>query len=178
MTQQVEFTINGKHVVVSADDANMLLVDYLHENQGLTGTKFCCGIGVCRACTVAVRRTPTAILDVLLSCSTPVAQLQGMAVFTIEGLAKTDHQQLQLHPLQQAFLKHFSFQCGYCTSGFLMASFALLDRLQKAPVDKSQVDAFIESALGDHVCRCTGYVRYYQAVKSTILDVVYPTKQG
>jgi aerobic-type carbon monoxide dehydrogenase small subunit (CoxS/CutS family) len=75
-----------------------------------------------------------------------------------------------LSPVQQAFLDHFSFQCGYCTPGFVNAATVLLERLAKSPVAASEVEATISEALDPHLCRCTGYVRYYQAVKALVLD--------
>lgn len=164
MTGSVAFSVNGRPVQVGGADLDLPLVDYLHDELDVTGTKFCCGIGVCRACTVAVRRTQEAPLEVLLACSTPVSQLDGMALHTVEGLADGD----DLHPLQHAVLTHFAFQCGYCTPGFLMAAWVLLDRLRRSPIPARELDAAIERALGQHICRCSGYVRYYQAVRAVI----------
>ena len=74
-----------------------------------------------------------------------------------------------LYPLQQAFLTEFAFQCGYCTPGFLMAASVLLDQLRRAPVARDQVDAAIMAAIGHNVCRCTGYFRYFSAVRKVVL---------
>ena len=81
----IEFTVNGQWVTAPANLSSLPLVDFLQEELGLTGTKFGCGIGVCRACTVAVRRRAEAPLEVLLACSTPLAEVAGLKVFTIEG---------------------------------------------------------------------------------------------
>ena len=161
----IHFSVNGKPVVASSHDADLPLVDYLQEDLDLTGTKFCCGIGVCRACTVSVRRQPGAPLEPMIACSTPLSSLEGVEVHTIEGVEKNG----TLHPIQQAFLDHFSFQCGYCTSGFLMASITLWDRLLNNPIPRSDLDRVVNDALKDHICRCTGYIRYYDAVKDAIL---------
>lgn len=164
----VQFYVNGKVATAQADDADMALVDYLHERKNLTGTKFCCGIGVCRACTVGVRNQQYAPLEKTLSCSTPLSAINGMHVYTVESLAD----QHQLAPLQEAFLKHFSFQCGYCTSGFLMAATALLEHLAITRIQESELDAIIEQWVGGNICRCTGYIRYIDAIREVALPVV------
>ena len=80
MSDPVRMVVNGQPVEAAADDADMNLIDFLHERQDLTGTKLCCGIGVCRACTVGVRNTPDAPMEKTLSCSTPVSAMAGMHV--------------------------------------------------------------------------------------------------
>lgn len=162
----LELTINGEKVRQPDIDGDLKLVDLLRWELGLTGTKFCCGIAVCRVCTVAVQRVPGAHLEAMRSCMTPVSYLQGQRITTVEGL----EQDGELHPLQKAFLENFSFQCGYSAPGFLMASYCLLDRLQRSPVAKEDVDAAIEGAVGQHICRCTGYVRYHRAIRQVILS--------
>ncbi len=162
----IEFTVNGQWVTAPANLSSLPLVDFLQEELGLTGTKFGCGIGVCRACTVAVRRRAEAPLEVLLACSTPLAEVAGLKVFTIEGVAQGG----KLHPLQTAILEEFAFQCGYCTPGFVMAAFELWDRLESSPVPLPALDEMIHAALGAHVCRCTGYLKYYAAVRKAILN--------
>ena len=161
----VTIRINGRPVQREVP-ADLALIDLLQEDLGLTGTKLCCGIGVCRACTVAVAQQPGALPQPLLACSTPAALLDGQEVTTVEGLAEPG----QLSRLQQAFLDHFAFQCGYCTSGFLMAATMLLQRLRAAPVARERLDAAIADACGAHVCRCTGYERYYAAIRSVVLS--------
>lgn len=167
----VQFYVNGKVATAQADDADMALVDYLHERKNLTGTKFCCGIGVCRACTVGVRNQQDAPLEKTLSCSTPLSAINGMHVYTVESLAD----QHQLAPLQEAFLKHFSFQCGYCTSGFLMAATALLEHLAITQIEEAELDTLIEQWIGGNICRCTGYIRYIDAIREVALPVVQRT---
>ena len=162
----LELTINGEKVVAQGIDGDRKLVDFLREDLSLTGTKFGCGIAVCRVCTVALQRVPGAHCEAIRSCTTPVSEVQGRILTTVEGLADEG----VLHPLQTAFLTHFAFQCGYSTPGFLMASYCLLDKLRRSPVRRAEVDAAIEDAVGQHVCRCTGYVRYHRAIRETILS--------
>ena len=159
-------TINEERVVRDAIDGGMWLNDFLREDLNLTGTKFCCGIAVCRVCTVAVARVPGAHLDPVRTCTTPLEEVNGKVITTVEGLAKSG----ELHPLQRSFLEHFSFQCGYSAPGFLMASYCLLDRLKRSPIPRDTVDAAIEDAVGQHICRCAGYVRYHRAIRQVVLE--------
>lgn len=164
-TIELDVTINDERFHREAIDENLKLVDFLREEVGLTGTKFCCGIAVCRVCTVAVQRVPGAHQEAIRSCTTPLSDVNGRIVTTVEGLDKDG----ELHPLQKAFLENFSFQCGYSAPGFLMASYCLLDRLRRSPVPEQDVDAAIHDAVGQHICRCTGYVRYHRAIRQVIL---------
>jgi aerobic-type carbon monoxide dehydrogenase small subunit (CoxS/CutS family) len=164
-TIDLDLTINDERFRRADVDPDLKLVDFLREELGLTGTKFCCGIAVCRVCTVAVQRVPSGHREAIRSCTTPVSDLHGKIVTTVEGLAKDG----ELHPLQQAFLENFSFQCGYSAPGFLMASYCLLDKLERSPVAKADVDDAIHEAVGQHICRCTGYVRYHRAIRQVIL---------
>ena len=163
----ISISINSRKHSIAGIPADLSLLDFLGEKLGLTGTKFCCGIGVCRACTVVLWRTPGSPPVPILACSTPVAQVNGQAITTVEGLSP-DPGQLSL--LQQAFLDAFAFQCGYCTPGLLMAAHALIERLRLAPVERGQVDRTILETLGDHICRCTGYVLYHHALRKVILS--------
>ena len=161
----IPLTVNGKPVTRPNADASLPLLDVLQEYLGLTGTKLGCGIGQCRACTVAVQDTPGSHWRNVQSCLTPLAAVIGKSVATVEGLAIGT----TLHPLQQAFLTEFAFQCGYCTPGFLMAASVLLDQLRRAPVAHDKIDEAIMSAIGNNVCRCTGYFRYFSAVRKVVL---------
>ncbi len=161
---KVNFNLNDQETVETLSPM-LMLADYLHESKNLTATKVCCGIGVCRACTVAVKRPGQDTYEATRSCITPVASLAGAKIKTTESLAQGD----KLHPLQEAFLKNFSFQCGYSSSGFLMGAYSLLDRLSKAPVPADKVDDAILEGVGDNICRCTGYFRYFAAIKEVIL---------
>lgn len=162
----LSLTINQERFVRDPIDGDMWLNDFLRHEINLTGTKFCCGIAVCRVCTVAVARVAGAHPEPVQTCTTPLREVNGTIITTVEGLSKGG----VLHPLQQAFLRNFSFQCGYSAPGFLMAAYCLLDRLRRSPVPKSAVDAAIEEAVGQHVCRCSGYVRYHRAIREVILD--------
>jgi aerobic-type carbon monoxide dehydrogenase small subunit (CoxS/CutS family) len=84
----------------------------------------------------------------------------------------------KLSPVQQAFVDHFAFQCGYCTSGFINETTRFIEELARNPVSNDQVDKSIADALGEHVCRCTGYVRYYEAVRALVLSDPDLTKEG
>lgn len=163
-TKRIAITVNGTLREADVSD-DLSLVDFLQQRLDLTGTKFCCGIGVCRACTVAVWRTPHSLPDVLLTCVTKAVDVDGQSIRTVEGLAQDG----RLTPLQQAFLDDYAFQCGYSTPGFLMGGEVLLQQLVGSPIPRSQVDETIMNALGSHICRCTGYVRYHAAIKKVIL---------
>lgn len=169
MNTVVRFFVNGQPVECRADEADMSLLDFLHERLEQTGTKYSCGIGICRSCTVATRNRMGERLEKTLACATPVSGLQGKYVYTVEGLGNEQ----KLVPLQQAFLDHFSFQCGYCTPGFLMAATAMLDHMQQTPVSKAGLDAFIMHWVGDNICRCTGYVRYLEAIRQVALPFTH-----
>jgi isoquinoline 1-oxidoreductase subunit alpha len=134
------FILNGERVTVDvADDVRLLWV--LRDLLGVTGPKYGCGVGVCRAC--------TSHLDgaAFNPCVTPVAECSGRTVTTIEGLADGD----RLHPLQEAFWYHHGLQCGYCTPGMLLTAKAFLDEHpQPTPAE-------IREAISGNLCRCTGY---------------------
>lgn len=111
------------------------------------------------------QRTPNSAAQPMLACSTPVALLQGMSITTIEGVGSPDAP----NAIQQSFLDNFAFQCGYCTPGFVLATQMLVNRLKAAPVPIGKLDAAIADAVGQHICRCTGYARYYKAIRDLIL---------
>jgi aerobic-type carbon monoxide dehydrogenase small subunit (CoxS/CutS family) len=147
--REVSFTLNGKPIRATVDESRPLLW-VLRDDLGLTGTKFGCGEGVCGSCTVIVGK------DAVRSCVTPVGDVQGKQVLTIEGLAKGD----RLHPIQEAFADHVAYQCGYCTPGMIMGAYALLLRNPKA------TRADIVRDLDSHLCRCGAHVRILKAVES------------
>jgi aerobic-type carbon monoxide dehydrogenase small subunit (CoxS/CutS family) len=163
-TRKISVTVNGQRREAEVG-IDVPLIDFLQGPLDLTGTKFCCGIGVCRACTVAVWRTPRSLPDVLLTCVTKAVDVDGQSLVTVEGLARDG----VLTPLQQAFLDEYAFQCGYSTPGFLMAGEVLLRQLAVSPIARSRVDEAITNAVGAHICRCTGYVRYHAAIRKVIL---------
>jgi 4-hydroxybenzoyl-CoA reductase subunit gamma len=148
MARILEFTLNG-HTRADAVPDNMLLLDYLRERIGLTGTKTGCDGGECGACTVLVDDRPR------LSCLTLAATIAGRRVDTVESLGHDGH----LSAVQRGFHEKLGAQCGYCTPGFIMASVGLLRR------NPQPSDDDIKEALGSNICRCTGYVKIIEAVK-------------
>lgn len=145
----VNLSVNGRTREDAVDD-HTLLIDYLREQVGLTGTKQGCDGGECGACTVLVDDRPR------LACSTLIHQVAGKRVETIEGLAT----QGRLSRLQTAFHEKLGAQCGFCTPGMIMASEALLRR--NADPSREQIQA----ALAGNLCRCTGYVKIIEAVQA------------
>ena len=145
----LSLVVNGRRRVEAVDDST-LLVDWLREQLGLTGTKRGCDGGECGACTVLVDGAPR------LACLTLAARCEGAAVETIESLAAGG----RLGRLQAAFHEKLGAQCGYCTPGMIMAAEALL-RTNAAPDE-----AAIRSALAGNLCRCTGYVKIVEAVQA------------
>jgi xanthine dehydrogenase YagT iron-sulfur-binding subunit len=99
------------------------------------------------------------------TCITAAPYFDGKRVRTIEGHAVDG----RLTPLQEAFLERFSFQCGYCTPGFVNEAQVLLEALAREPAPKAELDARILAKMDSHICRCTGYVRYYEAIRAVIL---------
>ena len=142
------FTLNGRPRTDAVPD-NLLLLDYLRETIGLTGTKTGCDGGECGACTVLVDDRPR------LSCLTLAASVAGRRVDTVESLGHDGG----LSAVQRGFHEKLGSQCGYCTPGFIMASVGLLRR-NPAPTDDE-----IKDALGSNICRCTGYVKIIEAVQ-------------
>jgi aerobic-type carbon monoxide dehydrogenase small subunit (CoxS/CutS family) len=145
----VSFTLNGVARRIEVDDDRRLLW-VLRTDLGLTGTKFGCGEAQCGACTVVVDR------HAVRSCQTPLWTVEGKAVMTIEGLGGA----AGLHPLQQAFVDHGALQCGFCTPGMLMASYALLSDTP-AP-SRAQIVARLDRNL----CRCGTQTRVIAAIES------------
>ena len=140
------FTVNQQRVEVDADDDTPLLW-VLRDHLGMTGTKFGCGIAACGACTVLVDGAATR------SCVVPLSAVEGRKVDTIEGLAEGG----VLHPVQQAWIDHQVPQCGYCQSGMIMASVALL-REKPEPTDNDI------AARVTNICRCGTYQRVRAAI--------------
>jgi isoquinoline 1-oxidoreductase alpha subunit len=142
----IAFTVNQEKRQLDVDPQTPLLW-VLRDDLNLTGTKFGCGKGLCGACTVHVNGAPTR------SCSTPVGEVAGKNITTIEGLsAHSDH------PLQKAWIAEQVPQCGYCQSGMIMTAAVLL-RTKPHPTD-----ADIDGALGGHICRCGTYQRIRAAI--------------
>ncbi len=163
--QIIHLKINGQ-AVTGKVPAELTLADYLHETMGLTGTKVSCGIGICKACTIAARAPGTQHLQRVQACLIPVVALNQHEILTVEGLASDN----RLSPQQEAFLKNFSFQCGYCAPGFLMGVTIMMDHLKSNPAKKEDLNKLIMEHLGEHICRCSGYSNYYQAIRELLLE--------
>jgi carbon-monoxide dehydrogenase small subunit len=150
MKQPMTFTINGE---IYEDEINVrrTLLEVLRENFGLTGTKKGCNEGECGTCTVLLDGKPVA------SCIVLAVEAQGKSIETVEGLEQNG----ELHRLQQAFIEHGAFQCGFCTPGVLMAAKGLLNKNPKPSEEE------VRRAIAGNLCRCTGYNKYVEA----ILDV-------
>ena len=147
MATLIELRLNGR-ARVDAVSGNRLLLDYLREQAGLTGTKTGCDGGECGACTVLIDGRPA------LSCLTLAASVSGKHIETVEGLGEGG----LLSAVQRGFHEKLGAQCGYCTPGFIMATAGLL-RANPSPTEDD-----IREALGSNICRCTGYVKIIQAV--------------
>ena len=145
----VSFTLNGKPTRVTVDETRPLLW-VLRDDLGLTGTKFGCGQALCGSCTVVVNN------EAVKSCVTPIADVEGKQVLTIEGLERNG----RLHPIQEAFVKHAAFQCGYCTPGMIMGAYAFLLKNPKA------TRAAIIKEMDQHLCRCGAHVRIVEAIQT------------
>lgn len=161
MQREISFTLNGKPTRVTADDERMLLW-VLREDLGLTGVKFGCGTALCGACTVMVGK------EAVRSCATPVKDVAGKQVLTIEGLG----QEGRLHPIQQAFLKHHAFQCGYCTPGMILNAYALLLK------NPRPTRADIIQHMDDNLCRCGSHWRIVEAIQEAAGTVAVVAKGG
>jgi 4-hydroxybenzoyl-CoA reductase subunit gamma len=145
--------VNGR-LREDAVDSATLLIDYLRDQAGLTGTKQGCDGGECGACTVLVDDRPQ------LACVTLAHQVAGKRVETVEGLVQNG----RMSRLQQAFHEKLGTQCGFCTPGMIMAAEALLRRNPDPSADE------IKAALAGNLCRCTGYVKIVEAVETAAQD--------
>ncbi|HKT99364.1 MAG TPA: (2Fe-2S)-binding protein [Paraburkholderia sp.] len=166
----LSLTINGKVVGPMQVPEGLMMIEFLHEYAGLTGSRLGCGQGICHACVVILDK-PDGSSEEMRTCITGAHFFNGRSIRTIEGHAKRNEagEVVELSPIQQKFLDHFSFQCGYCTPGFVNAATVLLERLKREPIAKADVERTIMTALDGHICRCTGYVRYYEAVKDVVM---------
>jgi selenium-dependent xanthine dehydrogenase len=154
----LQFDVNGKHYSLEVE-ANEMLSDVLRDRLGLTGTKISCGEAECGVCTVLINGAP------ILSCNYPAVKAEGKAVVTIEGLAEDR----EMHPLQEAFIKHGAVQCGFCTPGQIMTAAALL---QEKP---DPTDEDIEYALNDTLCRCGTYPMITNAIHAAAEKINHGT---
>jgi aerobic carbon-monoxide dehydrogenase small subunit len=148
-TQHVTLTINGQPY--SADvEPRLLLVHFIREVAGLTGTHIGCDTTSCGACTVLVNDIPAK------SCTLLAVQANGAEIRTVEGLEQNG----QLHPVQQAFVEEHGLQCGFCTPGMMMTAVALLSH------NANPSEEEIRWAISGNLCRCTGYVNIVKSIKS------------
>jgi aerobic-type carbon monoxide dehydrogenase small subunit (CoxS/CutS family) len=157
-------TINGRAYGPVEVRDELSMNDFLREYLGLTGTKFGCGVAQCLSCAVIVD-DPDGTSHTSPTCVVPAVNFAGKSIRTVEGHAKGG----ELTPLQKRFIEHFAFQCGYCTPGFLNEGQVLLERLANKKVARADLEKTIAEALDGHLCRCTGYVKYHEAVRDVIL---------
>jgi len=145
----ITFTLNGKSVSADVSD-NTLLVDFIREDMGLTGTHVGCDTSQCGACVVHVDGSS------LKSCTMLAVQADGCEITTIEGIASAEG----LHPMQEAFHDNHGLQCGFCTPGMIMSA---IDFISK---NKQASDVEIREALEGNICRCTGYHNIVKSVQA------------
>ena len=155
--------VNGQQRVYDGDPS-MPLLWYLRDELAMTGTKFGCGAAQCLSCAVIVDN-PDGTSYTSPTCIVPAVGFNGKSIRTVEGHARGG----ELTALQKAFIEHFAFQCGYCTAGFLNESQVLLERLARKRVPRGALQKTVAEALDGHLCRCTGYVKYHEAVRDVIL---------
>jgi len=170
-TRPLSLVVNGRAIGPVDVPETMMMLDFLQEYLNLTGTRMGCGQGICSACTVMLLDAGGGAPREIRTCITGAHFFAGREVRTIEGHAERDEHGavVSLTPVQQAFIEHFAFQCGYCTPGFVAGATVLVERLKRHPIRRDAVESTIEEALAPHICRCTGYVRYYEAVRAVIL---------
>lgn len=154
MEVKISFKLNGKKTTILTDPGQTLL--WVLRNQlGLTGTKFGCGNGFCGACTVLINKEP------VRSCITPVGEVSGKELITIEGLARNG----KLSPVQKAFVDHDALQCGYCTPGMIMTATGML--LKNPSLTREQIIEGLE----ENLCRCGAHGRIIDAVESAAKEM-------
>lgn len=147
MIKPIQFKLNRKRIRLETEEERMLLW-VLRSDLDLTGTKYGCGEGLCGACTVLVNG------KAVRSCQTPVKEVTGKEVLTIEGLARNG----KLHPVQKTFAEHHAFQCGFCTSGMILNAYAVLTETQTPPEEE------IVRGMNGNLCRCGSHVRIVRAI--------------
>ena len=154
MIRTISFKLNGKPEQLTVEN-DMILMWALRVNFGLTGTKFGCGLGFCGSCTVILDNEP------VRSCITPVSDIEGREIITIEGLSSSG----SLHPLQKAFVKHDALQCGYCTPGMIMNAYGLLLN-NPEPSRKDIIEGMEEN-----LCRCGAHNRIVEAIQTAAAEM-------
>lgn len=154
MKETIEFKVNGRPVRLKVDGERTLLW-VLRTDLGVTGPKYGCGEGLCGACTVLVDDSAE------LACQKTVRDVAGSQIITIEGLAQND----RLHPLQEAFVRHAGFQCGYCTPGMILKAYGLLAE------NPTPSRAEIIAGMDDNLCRCGAHTRIIQAIETAAQEM-------
>jgi carbon-monoxide dehydrogenase small subunit len=149
MAETIRVTINGVYRELLAEP-HLRLLDVLRDVARLTGTKEGCGTGDCGACTVILNGRA------ITSCCTLGVEADGGEITTVEGIARTG----ELHPVQAAFVEHGGLQCGFCTPGFIVSTYALLEHNPNPSVDE------IKDGLAGNICRCTGYSKIIESVQA------------
>ena len=147
---EITLRINGQTQTIEAPPMKRLL-DVLREDLGLTGAKEGCGEGECGSCSVLMNG------ELVNSCLVPILQADGAQITTIEGLSP--EATAPLHPIQQCFLEHGGAQCGICTPGMILATHHLLQKHPRPTIPQ------IQEGLAGNLCRCTGYMRIFEAVQ-------------
>jgi carbon-monoxide dehydrogenase small subunit len=160
-TLPVSFTLNGKLQELDVEPHELLL-DVIRDRLGLTGAKRSCDVEVCGACTLLVDGRPVS------ACTTLAFEVRGKSVMTIEGLAENG----KLHPLQQAFIEHGGFQCGFCTPGMILAAKALLDEIPH-PTEEE-----LKHFMHGNICRCTGYKKIIESIMAAAANMSEDTQNG
>ncbi|MGD8344222.1 MAG: (2Fe-2S)-binding protein [Desulfobacterales bacterium] len=149
MLETIRFKLNGRLVRLKVDGGRMLLW-VLRTDLGVTGPKYGCGEGLCGACTVLADN------EAVLSCQKTIKEVEGSEITTIEGLAQNG----KLHPLQEAFIEHAGFQCGYCTPGMILKAYSLLaDNPNPSRED-------IIDGMDENLCRCGAHTRIVTAIET------------
>jgi aerobic carbon-monoxide dehydrogenase small subunit len=150
----VSFKLNGRLQEIEVEPHELLL-DVVRDKLGLTGAKRSCDVQVCGACTVLVDGRPVS------ACTTLAFEVHGRSVLTIEGLAENG----KLHPLQEAFIEHGGFQCGFCTPGMILAAKALLDEIPNPTIEE------LKHFMHGNLCRCTGYKKIIESIMAAAKKV-------
>jgi aerobic-type carbon monoxide dehydrogenase small subunit (CoxS/CutS family) len=151
----VSFKLNGRLQEIEVEPHELLL-DVVRDRLGLTGAKRSCDVEVCGACTVLVDGRPVS------ACTTLAFEVRGRSVLTIEGLAENG----KLHPLQEAFIEHGGFQCGFCTPGMILAAKALLDEIPNPTLEE------LKHFMHGNLCRCTGYKKIIESIMAAAKKMV------
>lgn len=146
-TIPISFTLNGRLQEIEVEPQELLL-DVVRDRLGLTGAKRSCDVQVCGACTLLMDGRPVS------ACTTLAFEARGRSVLTIEGLAENG----KLHPLQEAFIEHGGFQCGFCTPGMILAAKALLDE------NPNPTETELKHFMHGNLCRCTGYKKIIESI--------------